>query len=303
MQTLAGIEKDYYILSETIADLEDEHQKLIPQYQYLCQQTRFTGIPENPTHGGSNLRGGFKRSLLTLFIGYYIGFYPGYFLKEKFGHVGLMIAVGIYVVFSILVLARNSSRTKKARMAEWEQETARMKAAFQNMENLKLEVQEAIPEIEDRVKLLKEALASCEEVRQHYYDLGVLHKKYRGYVPVLTMLQYLKTKRTYSLERDPHNNDPGAFNMYEEELYHQQIIGELQQINQNLELVQMQQAMLYDAYCEGNQKIAELTEVLSQGVETLHRDNQIAEYSRLRIAENTERMKNLAEYAYSRSLV
>ena len=305
MQTLAGLESDHYILCETITKLEYEHQRLVPQYDYLCKQTRFTGIPTKMEYGGSDFSRVFKRSLVTLFLGYYIGFYPGYFLTEKLGNVGLFIAIGIYAVFSILVLAHNSSRDKKAKAEAWKLETDRMKTAFQGMVNSKLEIQEKLPAIQDRVQLLKAALASCEEALEKYYDLDILPKgeKYRGFVPVQTMLGYLQAGRTYSLSRNPNNNDPGAINMYIEELHHHQIVGELRQINHNLEIVQQRQSLLYEAYCENNQKIQQLTDTISHGIETLHRDNQIAEYSRKQIAKNTERMRVLAEYSYSRSLV
>lgn len=82
---------------------------------------------------------------------------------------------------------------------------------------------------------LKAVYVQCDETLQKLYTLGIVHPKYRDFVPCAMFLEYLGTGRTHSLEASP--GDKGAYNLYEEELKFQIISNKLDRILQNQKVI------------------------------------------------------------------
>lgn len=305
METLASLEQEHLLISETLDCIEKKRRELGTEAESLKQQTRFTWVPRKMSYGIGNVIGVIIGSLIPLFFIFWGWWYVGFLLNKFLGDTGLYLAIGSFAAIAVVLFTRNVIKDKKRARAEWEQNNRRMELEFERKEQRCDSITQGLPDLDDRKQHMQTALQSCENVLKAYYGLDVLPRdaRFRGFVPVLTILQYLETGRTYSLERNPQAADPGALNMYIDELYQNRIVSELKQINQNLKKVQEQQTMLYEAYCESNRQIALLTQSVSQGFEQLHHDNQIAEFSRQQIQKDTRRMRELTEYTDTSSLV
>lgn len=309
MQTLATLEQERYIIQNSLTGIRKGIQENEVNQKTLVEQAKYnTAKIQEPAQVDKKMSLGFLFLIWCCLVwGYSIGIPVSMLFKQ-----GSVEALACKIVCALLlglvpIIWRSKSLKKKEAQAvlEWEQAKRENEEKLQRQQACYNELYESRPLLVQRESEMKSALKSCEETLNAYYGLNILpqDKKYRGFVPVHTILQYLQTGRTYSLQRNPKAADPGALNMYEEELYHHQVISELQQINQNLKIVQQRQAMLYEAYCEGNRQIAALTKSVNEGFAQLHRDNQIAEFTRTQIAQNTHRMSMLADYAYTASLV
>lgn len=108
-------------------------------------------------------------------------------------------------------------------------------------------------------------------------------------VAIASFYQYFKTGRTYSLGFDRETGDRGAYNIYEEELRLNTIIGKLDEIIDRLDSISNNQRELYRCISQANQKISSL----SSSVNTLN--NSVKEQTEIQKF-NAECMQRELEY-------
>ncbi len=82
-----------------------------------------------------------------------------------------------------------------------------------------------LPMLEDEISKADKALRRQNEALEKYYSINVIYEKYRALVPVATILEYLKSGRVNRL-----TGMDGAYNLYEQELRQNLIIGKLDDI-------------------------------------------------------------------------
>lgn len=136
------------------------------------------------------------------------------------------------------------------------------------------------------LKREEQLFLETKNLLKKYYNDDVIFPKYRYLIPISSFYEYLISGRCDCLE-----GHEGAYNIYENELRQNIIIGKLDDVIQRLDQIERTQYMLYSAIKEGNKKIDRLTDDVNKTVNSLHNiDNSTAftAYNSEIIAQNTE---------------
>lgn len=144
------------------------------------------------------------------------------------------------------------------------------------------------PEVFKCLDLLRNAI----HIRRKLYATGIIHDKYKGLVPVSTMLEYLECGRCTTLE-GPY----GAYNLYENDVKYQVINNKLDTIISELEQIRKNQYLLYQSLQSINATLSDLnanTQSMIKGLRNIqsgidqitYNTNQNMYYSRI-AAENS----------------
>jgi hypothetical protein len=99
-----------------------------------------------------------------------------------------------------------------------------------------------------------EALSALKNALEDHYAKNVLFPKYRSFVAVSAINEYLQSGRCDKLE-----GADGAYNLYEMELRQNIVIGHLSTIIDNLEQIRDNQYSLYQELLRANQTIDDIT--------------------------------------------
>jgi len=75
---------------------------------------------------------------------------------------------------------------------------------------------------EEQLSMLNELSSQAKETLYVLYSFDIIHKKYQNFVAAASIYDYLSTGRTSSLART--SNDPGAYNIYEEDVRMNKIV-------------------------------------------------------------------------------
>lgn len=139
---------------------------------------------------------------------------------EMMGFWGLVfhfLGMAVWLIYGIYVISR----------AKVEQATNHNKSIAQ-IKSKKTQAYRELPQIRAAKEVLKKSFDECQSSLQKLYSLNVINRKYQDMVPCAMFLEYLSTGRTHSLEAVP--GDPGAYNLYEDELYKRRIVSRLDQV-------------------------------------------------------------------------
>lgn len=184
--------------------------------------------------------------------------------------VTIVISATIFIVFIVPIILgvshnKQEKKRKKAMIEKYNYEfeqkiqwynnaLARFNAAKNEYDmglyQFNLSQQNKKMELEKQLKKTKELNEKQSRLLKEYYSVGVIPEDFRDIVPISMFYQYIKNKQTYSIERNPNNNDPGAINMYKEEVRIYQLITSIHQLNydiiQNMRMIQEHQRCLYE---------------------------------------------------------
>lgn len=125
------------------------------------------------------------------------------------------------------------------------------------VEKDKFRVEKELAEIPNYKKNLRECrknIVDCEEKLRKLYDMGVLFPKYREFVCVSQLLEYLLSGRCENL-----TGSSGAYNLYERELRMNIVISQLENISEELDAIKENQYMIYNAICQANYLLGEVS--------------------------------------------
>ena len=98
-----------------------------------------------------------------------------------------------------------------------------------------------------------EVLASLESALKQVYEKNIIFPKYRNFVAITAINEYLESGRCSTLE-----GADGAYNLYEMELRQNIVIGQLSNIISNLEQIRNNQFSLYEELKKSNEKIDDI---------------------------------------------
>lgn len=121
-------------------------------------------------------------------------------------------------------------------------------------------------------KLLQESekkYAQTQQLLQSYYNLDIIYPSYRGIVPISTMCQYLDSGRCTQL-----SGHEGAYNLYENELRMNLIIGKLDTIIQQLDEISSSQRALAQELRQSNERIDQIF----RSIQTLQESSEWTRY-------------------------
>ena len=120
----------------------------------------------------------------------------------------------------------------------------------------KLRVERELPRktlLQKQLKEIKDANQKTKATLQTLYEKDVIHKNYRGLIPVCSLYGYFDTGVCTQLE-----GHEGAYNKYDTESRLDQIIVNMDQVIKHLEEIKEIQWMLYEAIEESNCKVGQL---------------------------------------------
>lgn len=104
-------------------------------------------------------------------------------------------------------------------------------------------------QIQREKPMLNTAYNQCITSLKKLYSMNIIHPDYQDFVACGMFLQYLSTGRTHSLEQC--GGDPGAYNLYEQDVKFNVIKKQLDQIQKN-------QQVIYGALVQINQNVQDL---------------------------------------------
>ncbi|MDR2898941.1 MAG: hypothetical protein LBU94_01350 [Clostridiales bacterium] len=118
------------------------------------------------------------------------------------------------------------------------------------------------------------------------YSLDIIFGKYRHFVAIASICEYFQSGRCSTLE-----GHEGAYNIYENELRQDVVIGQLSAVMDNLQKVQDTQYMLYTAISDANrisQSISDNISNISNGINSLADTSAANAYFTQEAAYNTK---------------
>lgn len=117
---------------------------------------------------------------------------------------------------------------------------------------------------------------------QRVYDCGYLYPKYRNLVAVCTILEYLESGRCETL-----TGSDGAYNLYENELRLNVIIGKLDDVICHLEEIRENQQMLAGVIRESTRKTNSILNAMGNTLANIERNSAYTQYYSSVTAANT----------------
>ncbi len=126
------------------------------------------------------------------------------------------------------------------------------------IEEAKREKETQMPRYEfalSEIKKLSSPLSQAKEVLEKLYALDYIFPKYRSFVSISSIYEYFASGRCTEL-----TGPNGAYNLYEAELRQNIIIGKLESILSNLEIIKDNQYVLYREMKKANQAISEIAQ-------------------------------------------
>lgn len=168
-----------------------------------------------------------------------------YWIGTGIGKITILIAIVLPTVKFI------QSERKEVGEYEVRKENNR-KAVEEDKVRIENELAE-VPNYKKNMNECRKNIVDCEEKLQKLYDVGVLFPKYREFVCVSQLLEYLLSGRCEDL-----TGYTGAYNLYEQELRMNIIIAELELISEELDAIKENQYMIYNAICQANYLLREV---------------------------------------------
>lgn len=145
-----------------------------------------------------------------------------------------------------------------------------------------------------RLNEIQQGINETRKVLDRYYGLDIVFEKYRNFIAISSIYEYLTSGRCQELE-GPY----GAYNKFEEELRQNLIIAKLDDVLRSLSRIERNQIMLYDAITEANRQIEKIRRGIngmSSSIQRIESNSEITAHNSRIIAENTEYIKNLQFY-------
>ena len=140
--------------------------------------------------------------------------------------------------------------------------------------------------LREEIKTAEELLKNFYNAQHEMYSCGIIFEKYRNFVSVSSFYEYISSGRCETLE-----GANGAYNLYENELRMNMVIGQLNQVIESLEEIKQNQYMIYSAINETNKQLSKLNSSMSSVISTLSSikaDTSDMKSYMSKIADNTE---------------
>ena len=134
----------------------------------------------------------------------------------------------------------------------------------------------------------EETYRQTKKLLQEYYDMGFIYPKYRGLVPVCTIYEYLESGRCFSLL-----GHEGAYNLYENELRMNAIIGKLDDVIDRLEDISASQRLLAQEIKQSNAQLSRISSTL----DNIENNTALTQYYSSITASNTTFMNWLVAFS------
>lgn len=168
------------------------------------------------------------------------------------GIVALIICLTIPSLYEQFAVQKKSRQEYNARVAEYQELAAADTARVQKERIIKRY-------LENEVTNLQAHLENSRNKLMQFYSMNIIFPKYRNYVMVTSIYEYICAGRCAALE-----GADGAYNLLELEIRLDHIITRLDRIIAQLDQIKDNQYMLYAAIGEANRKLDQLNISIQQ---------------------------------------
>ena len=256
-EILVDMEKNRFMQKQLIDSLVNRIQSLcvpatLGPKEYICE----------PEVSGKELLSHLGQGAI---IGVVLFLVTGVLLDELF-NIYLPINILTIILFIIgtitvccgKVIQKNTKQVQIVRVKNKEMEKEYEEKQKKDFERVKSEevIREKLAQIKDR---LKEKYVESGKILKKLYDLNICYPKYRDFVSVCSIYEYLKSGRCIELS-GPH----GAYNLFEFETRQNLIICKLDEVIKSLRKIEYNQMVLAQAINESNNKVNELTDATNK---------------------------------------
>ena len=241
----------------------------------------------------------------------HIGYYSEFFEWEIFvGSVGLFTIIGLllacdeigilpanlwiifpvfgfFLPFIIELFRFNSVKHYNAEVDRENKEIAKHNAQLCTKMRKQADV------IQTELDQVNNSIAQTLHTLDIYYQMNIIAPKYQhNLIAISSFHEYLTLERTHSLTFN--SGDSGAYNIYENELRLNVIIGKLDDIIDRLDQIKSKQYSLYQAIQSSNRtsnQILQATRQSSQRLEAIENNSVISAYNSVLTESNTRYLK------------
>lgn len=178
--------------------------------------------------------------------------------------VSLLIAVAFFAIVSLVLLwtlKEDAEQTDAYREEKYQQELAQYPIDVQNEEDAYQQALRLAGYYDQLIAQQEKKLENTRRLLREAYDKGLLYGKYRNFVAVCSICEYLESGRCSEL-----GGPDGAYNLFEQEIRANLIITQLGLIISELDEIRENQAMLYDAISTGNHLTSQLIERTNESI-------------------------------------
>ncbi len=159
----------------------------------------------------------------------------------------------------------------------------------QKNKQIRIQNLQKIDFLKKQISIAEQNYSQTKNALQNLYSYDVLHPKYRNLVAVCSIYEYYQTGRCNALE-----GHEGAYNIYENELRLDRIIGQLNVVISKLDQIRNSQYELYCALEKSNRNIRGISAHLANlnvSVNDIVTSSAISAYYSRIAAENTQAIR------------
>lgn len=194
---------------------------------------------------------------------------------------------GFFLPFIIELFRFNSVKRYNAEVDQDNKKIAKHNA------QLCIKMRKQADVIQTELDQVNNSIAQTLHTLDIYYQMNIIAPKYQhNLIAISSFHEYLTLERTHSLTFNP--GDSGAYNIYENELRLNVIIGKLDDIIDRLDQIKSKQYSLYQAIQSSNRtsnQILQATRQLSQRLEAIENNSVISAYNSVLTESNTRYLK------------
>lgn len=226
-------------------NLEKARYTLSEIYSRIQNQISFLGIPKSitsPEKEEHTLASAGVSFFLLLIIA------MGFALSRASSDMNIaflaeIVVIAVFII-PIILCCRSIAKVRKRNRKK---EEKYLQQVASDKERVTIE-EKQIQELKEQQNSISAKINEVSEQLNRLYGLGMVYKKYCNFVAVATMIEYFESGRCTQL-----TGPDGAYNLYEKELFDRIIIGKLDQILDNLEIIRDSQYTLYEAITEATE--------------------------------------------------
>lgn len=252
LQKIISLEQAAYA-EEKLLNVVKNGRKNVDARKYVVPE------PEVPEHENVDKRRIFFVGRVIAFLVFIIALVCG----TRFV-VSFLIAVAFFAIVSLVLLwtlKEDAEQTNAYREEKYQQELAQYPIDVQNEEDAYQQALRLAEYYDQLIAQQEKKLADTRRLLQGAYDKGLLYGKYRNFVAVCSICEYLESGRCSEL-----GGPDGAYNLFEQEIRANMVITQLGSILSKLDRIQANQAMLYDAISTGNRLTSQLIEQTNESI-------------------------------------
>lgn len=256
LQKIISLEQAAYV-EESLLNAVKNERKNVDTRKYVVPEPK---PPERETINNELFMG------VTVFIGGPIAIGVG--VLRLIGTLdlgaGFRVTFITFAIFAFLVflwVAVGAILDNDDRKEKYQQALAQYPIDVQNEEDAYQQALRFAGYYDQLIAQQEKKLADTRQLLWEAYDKGLLYGKYRNFVAVCSICEYLESGRCSEL-----GGPDGAYNLFEQEIRMNLIITQLGLIISELDEIRENQAMLYDAISTGNHLTSQLIEQTNESI-------------------------------------